>query len=118
MFKVFQKFKTNAIQSEEQAMIIKFYISNEFGSKEEQEYIRNLAITLEKVVSNPLIAEYDGDEYGNGEANLYFYSQNIDEAYNVIKPIVSKSILKPIKIVRRYGSANNLQAKETEEIIN
>ena len=97
------------------SLTINFKLSDgEFGSEDEREKIRKLTDELDASVTNENLGEYDGDEFGNGECELYFYSKEPEKLYSFIKPILIKhTFLKSAKI-----DIENIDGTNKKEILN
>lgn len=86
----------------------------EYGSEEERKNIHNITDELDLLVTNENIGEYDGDEFGNGECELYFYSDEPEKLYNKIKPILIKtSFIKSATV-----EIENINGESKKELLN
>lgn len=97
----------------EQAVIVSFDISSdEYRSTAEQiaAFTDKLTPALQEIG-----AEYDGDEYGDNECNLYFYGPDAEKMYTVISKAVTKLSFRPIRFKLQFGDVVNDASTKEEE---
>jgi hypothetical protein len=86
---------------------------DEFGTKEEFNRIEELCDELKAAIDAEKAGEFDGNEFGQGEATLYMYGPDADTLFSVVGPILKKS---PLTMggwaIKRYGEIGDLDAKE------
>jgi len=115
------KAETNVIEevgfNTNQAVIIKFPISDEFGTELEQNMAFDLEDNLIEAIADLDQADVDGHEFGGGEVIIYVYGPSADAIFEKVQPVLKASTLKPIRVTRRYGEATDLTAKEKEDLI-
>lgn len=97
------------LSDEEQAVIVSF--DTEENVDQIQKFVAKMTDSLEASLSD-IGAEYDGDEYGENECNLYFYGPDAKQILNVIQPSLEKLRFRPIRIKLRFGGINNVSAGE------
>ena len=101
----------------DQALIIEYAISDEFGNDLEQNMTFNLEDDLSKVVAELADSDVDGHEFGGGEAHIYIYGPSTDAIYEKVQPTLKAFLLKPVRVIRRYGEAADLNTKTKEDLI-
>jgi hypothetical protein len=91
--------------SDEHAVIVTLGMSEGFGTSAEREEIQRLGDELKRAVVAEGVGTFDGDGFGHGEAELYFYGPSADDLLAVIEPVVLGAYepSKIVDIVKRYG---------------
>lgn len=99
----------------EHAVIVHLKLSNAaFGTKEEMDAIHALSDRLEAKILEARAGEFDGDEFGQGECTLYMYGPNADLLFAAVEDEIRASPLsRGGWVIKRYGSAEDKEAKET-----
>jgi hypothetical protein len=89
----------------DQAVLVRIPLhGGEFGSDEEQQAVFELADKLAEIAADA-DAEFDGNEFGNGEATLFAYGRDADRLFAALEPALRRaSVARGATIVRRYGS--------------
>lgn len=104
--KVFRKL-TGRVAPEDavQSVSVTFAISgNEYGSDQERRAIQRFARRLQNKLRVGSVGEYDGDEFGCGEASLYFYGPSAVDLWAAIEDDVkSRSPLQALSALLIYG---------------
>lgn len=89
---------------EEQCVKIYLKLSNEYGTSEEIDAIRDLSDALEEAIQKSGVGEFDGDEFGGGECTLYMYGSDADKLFGaILKPLKSSPVAKGGYALKRYG---------------
>ncbi|WP_405062253.1 hypothetical protein OG474_11580 [Kribbella sp. NBC_01505] len=97
----------------EHAVIIQIALGEDhFGSAEAREVVRVLEREIRAVVDGSGLGEFDGDEFGGGEAVLYLYGPDADKLYAAVEPALQALPLRPVQVTRRYGDAGDPAALE------
>jgi hypothetical protein len=105
--------------NEEQAVIIDLRLTGgDFGSDAERQKIFALEDKLIAAIGQQGVGEYDGNEFGEGGVTLYAYGPNADALFAVMEaPIRDFGPNPGSSATLRYGSAENLAAKERVVVI-
>jgi hypothetical protein len=92
----------------EHAVFVHLKLSSALGTPAEVAAVRELSITLERVLRESASGEYDGDEFGGGECVLYMYGDDADVLFDAIAPTLRASTLGANGWVsKRYGRAKD-----------
>lgn len=88
-----------------QSMSVSFQLSNtNHGTNEEREKMQEFAEALEGILKACKVGQYDGDEFGGGVANLYFYGPSADQLWQGIEEEVrSNAPLPALQAILLYG---------------
>ncbi len=113
----FQKSSTKELQNNpiSQAVIVSLDTDQE-NQQATQAIVSHITDKLEEPLDR-IDAEYDGDEYGDNECNLYFYGSSAEEIYKVILPEIKKIPLRPIRFTLRFGDVADKSAPEEQRRI-
>jgi hypothetical protein len=102
-----------AAPSAEHAVIVHFKLSNdEHGTTQEREAVFALEDELEQAIASQAVGEFDGNEFGGGEAVLYAYGPNADSLFRAMEPSLRAFSARPAFAVLRYGAAADPTANE------
>lgn len=94
-------------------MIVHFGLKGEqFGEIDEREAIFALEEALIKAIDEAGVGEFDGNEFGGGEAVLYAYGPDADDLFNAMEPHLRAFDAMPAWCLLRYGEATNPNAEE------
>lgn len=107
--------KQQSDEFEEQALIVSFDV-DESDYSEAQKQISKLTDDLEESLAE-IKTEYDGDEYGDDECNLYFYGPDAEKIYNLVSVRLKVLPWRPLRFKLRFGDVKNLKAREKTRII-
>jgi hypothetical protein len=98
----------------EQAVIVHLTLSGDgFGSESDRDGVFELEDALIAAVENARVGEYDGNEFGAGEAVLYAYGPDADSLFEVMEPVIAE--FGPgtgSYAIKRYGGADDASAQE------
>ena len=89
---------------EDHAVLVHFPLSDdEFGSEAERATLGDLGDRLADVVARAGVGEFDGDEFGNGEAVLYLYGPDAELLWQAVEPEVQACAQRPAFAFVRPG---------------
>ena len=75
-----------------------------FGTAEERTSIQSISDRLQDAIVLHEVGEFDGDEFGRGECQLFMYGPDANALYEAILPILSDwPALKGGFAVKRFG---------------
>lgn len=99
--------------SVEHAVIVHFNVSgDEFGEVQEREAIFALEEALIQAIDQAGVGEFDGNEFGGGQAVLYAYGPDADDLFAAMEPHVRAFSARPAWCILRYGEATVPNAEE------
>lgn len=105
--------KAPAPKPVEHAVITRFSITgDEFGEVDEREEILALEDRLIAAIEAAGVGEFDGNEFGGGEAVLFAYGPDADALFGAMEPILREFPARPAWCVLRYGEAADPTAVE------
>lgn len=97
----------------EQAVIVHYNLGDEeYGLAEEREAVFRLQDRLESLIVRGKVGEFDGNEFGDGEAVLYSYGPDADRLFDVIEGELRSFAARPAYVILRYGAAADANAIE------
>lgn len=97
----------------EHAVIVHFGLTGEeFGKSGEREAIFALEEALIQAINEAGAGEYDGNDFGGGEAVLYAYGPDADRLFDAMEPHLRAFGASPAWCVLRYGEASDPNAEE------
>lgn len=86
------------------AVLLHFKLSgDEHGTEEERAEVFAIEERLEQLVAASGAGEFDGNEFGGGEAVLYLYGPDKDALWRAIEPQVRACSLRPAYALLRAG---------------
>jgi hypothetical protein len=89
---------------EEHAVIVHYQLTGEeYGTEDEREAVYALEERLEKAIQAAGAGEFDGNEFGDGEAVLYMYGPDKDLLWSVVETEVRKFPWRPAYALLRAG---------------
>ena len=100
---LFRRKPAAAKAGEDHAVLIHFALSEEFGTEAERTVIGDLGDRLADVVERAGAGEFDGDEYGNGEASLYLYGPDLERLWTAVEADVRACAVRPAFVQLRPG---------------
>lgn len=111
--------KPPASEAEDHAVIIRLSLSdNRHGTADERVAIHVLTDELDRVIREAGVGEYDGDEFGDGNCSLYLYGPDADALRGAVMPALRAFPGSAgATITRRYGPANDQQAREETQVL-
>jgi hypothetical protein len=100
----------------EQAVIVHLVLSGEgFGTPADRDRVYELEDDLIAAVEAAGVGEYDGNEFGEGEAALYAYGPDADALFAVMEPVITAFGPGAGSFaIKRYGDAGNPAAEESQ----
>jgi hypothetical protein len=97
----------------EHAVIVRVAIGEEhFGRAGARDVVRALEREIRAIVDGSGLGDFDGDEFGGGEAVLYLYGPDADKLYAAVEPALRAVSLRPVQVTLRYGDAGDPAAVE------
>jgi hypothetical protein len=89
------------------AVLIHFALADDaFGNEAERTTIGDLGDRLADIVQRAEVGEFDGDEFGGGEAVLYLYGPDEERLWAAVEPEVRACALRPAFALLRPGGPN------------
>lgn len=102
-----------AKKSPDHAVIVHFKLSDdEHGTVEERESVFALEDQLERAIEGVAAGEFDGNEFGGGEAVLYAYGPDADALFAAMEAPLRAFPNRPAFAILRYGEATDATAPE------
>jgi len=99
---------TQPAASSEHAVIIHYKLSDDaHGTVEEREAIFALETRMEAAITAANAGEFDGNEFGGGEAVLYMYGPDRDRLWAAVEPQVRAFALRPAFADLRAGGPDS-----------
>jgi hypothetical protein len=99
--------------ADEHAVIVHLKLGDDrFGSEDERAAVRTLKYALAAAIDRANAGEFDGDEFGGGEAVLYAYGPNAGDLFTAMEPALRDSSLRPAYAIVRYGAAADQDCRE------
>ena len=97
----------------EHAVMIHFSLSgNEHGTVAEREAIFELENAIESIIETQALGEFDGNEFGGGEAVVYCYGPDAGRLFAGIEETVRAFPARPAHVLLRFGDVNDENAVE------
>ena len=94
-------------------MIARFRLSGDkYGDASERAVIRDAQRLLAEAIARAGVGEFDGNEFGAGEAILYAYGPDADALFAVMAPTLRGLPFRPARVLLRYGSASAASVAE------
>jgi plasmid stabilization system protein ParE len=84
----------------------------DFGDAAARAAVRSLERDIEAIIDSSGLGEFDGDEFGGGEAVLYLYGPDADKLYGAIEGALRAVSLRPAHVILRYGDAGDPTARQ------
>jgi hypothetical protein len=89
-----------------QAVIVRYRLAQEgFGEPGDRAAVREVARVVADAVGRAGVGEFDGNEFGGGEAVLYAYGPDADALFAVMEAALRGLPFRPAHVILRYGSA-------------
>ncbi len=99
--------------SAEHAVIVTYSLSDDaFGEPRERDSVRALQKRLATAIESAGVGEFDGNEFGGGEAVLFAYGPDASRLFTVMEPELRAFPARPAHAVLRYGEADDSTAIE------
>ncbi len=96
-----------------QAVIAHYSLSAEpFGGLGESEAFFALEDSLIEAIESAGVGEYDGNEFGAGEAVAYMYGPDADLLFATVENQLPHFAARPAYCVLRYGDVSNPDARK------
>jgi hypothetical protein len=101
---LFRRKQPDTPVGEDHAVIVHFALSDdEFGTEAERATLGDLGDRLADVVARAGVGEFDGDEFGNGEAVLYLYGPDSEQLWGAVEPELRAGAVRPTYALLRPG---------------
>ena len=99
--------------ADEHAVIVHLKLGDDhYGSEDERTAVRTLKYALAAAIDSANAGEFDGDEFGGGEAVLYAYGPNAGVLFTAMEPVLRDSSIRPAYAIVRYGAAADQGCRE------
>lgn len=85
---------------------------DDHGLTEEREAVFRLEDRLEHLIQTHQVGEFDGNEFGGGEAVLYCYGPDADRLFVVIEQELRSFTARPAYAILRYGDVTDPSAMQ------
>jgi hypothetical protein len=93
---------------EEHAVIARFRLAADgFGDADQRERIYEAEDALTAAVEEAGAGEFDGNEFGQGEAALYAYGPDADLLFEAMEPTLRDLPFRPAHVVLRRGDGES-----------
>jgi len=103
----------SAKKAPEHAVIVHFKLSDDqHGTVEERESVFALEDELEHAIESMTAGEFDGNEFGGGEAVLYAYGPDADALFAAMEAPLRAFPARPAFVILRYGEPSDATATE------
>jgi hypothetical protein len=98
---------------DEHAVIVHLKLGDDrYGSEDERIAVRALKEALTAAIDAANAGEFDGDEFGGGEAVLYAYGPHAGDLFTAMEPVLRDSSIRPAHAIVRYGTAVDQDCRE------
>jgi hypothetical protein len=99
--------------ADEHAVIVHLKLGDDrFGSEGERAAVRALEKALTAAIDRANAGEFDGNEFGGGEAVLYAYGPHAGDLFTAMEPTLRDSSIRPTYAIVRYGTAADQACRE------
>ncbi|MEV5607274.1 hypothetical protein [Streptomyces sp. NPDC052225] len=99
--------------SVEHAVIARYKLTGDgFGEPGDRAAVRAAQNLLAEAIERVDVGEFDGNEFGDGEAALFAYGPDADALFAVMAPVLRDLPFRPANVVLRYGPASDPSASE------
>ncbi|MEU1407801.1 hypothetical protein ABZ471_36685 [Streptomyces sp. NPDC005728] len=93
---------------EEQAVIAHFRLAAAgFGDADKREQVHDAEEVMTGAIDEAGVGEFDGNEFGAGEAVLYAYGPDADALFKVMEPTLRGLPFRPAHVVVRRGDSES-----------
>lgn len=90
--------------AEEHAVIIHYKLrDDDYGTEDERKAVYDLQERLEQAIETAGAGEFDGNEFGGGEAVLYMYGPDKDRLWSAVEAEARGCRLRPAYALLRAG---------------
>ncbi|GLY75800.1 hypothetical protein [Actinoallomurus iriomotensis] len=97
----------------EHAVIVHLKLGDDrYGSEDERAAVYALQRTLAAAIEDADAGEFDGNEFGGGEAVLYAYGPHAGDLFTAMEPALRDSTIRPAYAIVRYGTATDPGSRE------
>ncbi|MFI8236548.1 hypothetical protein ACIF83_04675 [Streptomyces sp. NPDC085866] len=93
---------------EEHAVIAHFRLAADgFGDPEQRVQVYNAEEVMAAAIDEAGVGEFDGNEFGAGEAVLYAYGPDADALFKIMAPTLRGLPFRPAHVVVRRGDSES-----------
>ncbi|MFF3071900.1 hypothetical protein ACFVSN_00980 [Kitasatospora sp. NPDC057904] len=104
---------TGAETGVEHAVIARYRLAEDgYGGQNQRAAVRHAQALLTEAIDQAGVGEFDGNEFGGGEATLYAYGPDADALFTVMAPVLRDLPFRPAHVILRYGSASDPSATQ------
>ncbi|MFG2819237.1 hypothetical protein ACGFX4_07385 [Kitasatospora sp. NPDC048365] len=97
----------------ENAVVARFRLAPAgFGDPSQRATVRETGTLLAELIEQAGVGEFDGHEFGGGEAVLYAYGPDAAALFAVMAPVLRGLPFRPARVVLRHGPAGDPAAIE------
>ena len=97
----------------EHAVVVRYPLTGEgFGEEHERQAVYDLGNRLTKAIEAAQAGDFDGHEFGGGEAILYAYGPDATRLFNAMEPLLRAFPARPAQATLRFGEAADSEAVE------
>lgn len=97
----------------EHAVIARYRLTGDgYGDPSERAAVLKAQAILAEAVERAGVGEFDGNEFGAGEAVPYAYGPDADALFDVMAPMLRSLPFRPARVLLRYGSAYTTSGAE------
>ncbi|MGA3526735.1 hypothetical protein [Melissospora conviva] len=97
----------------EHAVIVRYPLTGSgFGEEQERQAVYDLAKHLTKAIEAADAGDFDGHEFGGGEAVLYAYGPDATRLFTAMEPQLRAFPAKPAHATLRFGEPDDPTAAE------
>ncbi|MFJ3339510.1 hypothetical protein [Streptomyces sp. NPDC086766] len=91
---------------EEQTVLARFRLSDGgFGDADQRAQVYDAGQALAAAIDETGVGEFDGNEFGAGEAGLYAYGPDAGALFEVMEPTLRGLPFRPAHVVLRRGDS-------------
>jgi hypothetical protein len=102
-----------AAKTPEHAVIVHYSLTGtDHGTEAERERVFALEDELIAAIEAHGVGEFDGNEFGGGEAVLYAYGPNAERLFAAMESILRSLDARPAFAILRFGPATDADADE------
>jgi hypothetical protein len=98
----------------EHAVIVHIPLSTgQFGTEDERKTLFHVEDRLVSAIDRAGAGEFDGNEFGEGEATFYMYGPDADRLFKAVEPVLRlHPVFRGAYAVKRYGPAVDPASRE------
>jgi hypothetical protein len=101
------------MDSPEHAVIVHYALSGDrYGEEHERDAVYALEVRLAQAIDAADAGEFDGNEFGGGQAVLYAYGPNATHLFTAMEPHLRAFPARPAHAILRFGDVDDPAAVE------